>query len=55
MGVIVWVDVGVIGWVWKGVCGWYSLNCCYKVCVCQGGGREGGRGVCVGVTVWVWV
>ena len=26
------------------------------VCVSGGeGGREGGRGVCVGVTVWVWV
>ena len=60
VGVIVWVGVSVIAWVWKGVCGWYSLNCCCKVCMCvrgggREGGREGGRGVCVGVTVWVWV
>ena len=62
LGVIVWVGVGMIAWVWKGVCGWYSLNCCCKVCMCVRGegGREGGREVCVGVTVWglgviVWV
>ena len=48
VGVVVWVGVGVIAWARKGVCGWYSLNCCCKVCMCVGG-------VCVGVTVWVWV
>ncbi len=37
VGVIVWVGVGVIAWVRKGLCGWYSLNCCYKVCMCVGG------------------
>ena len=57
VGVIVWVGgcdcvgVGVIAWVRNGVCGWYSLNCCCKVCMCVGGVG----GVCVGVTVWVWV
>ena len=68
VGVIVWLGVGVIAWVWKGVCGRYSLNCCCKVCVCQGRGgggrgwREGGSvggsvgGCdCVGVGVIVWV
>ena len=50
VGVIVWVGVGVIAWVRKGVCGWYSLNCCFKVCMCVGGSVGG-----VGVTVRVWV
>ena len=46
VGVIVWVGVGVIAWVRKGLCGWYSLNCCCKVCVSEGG-------ECEGECVWV--
>ena len=48
-GVIVWVGVGMSVWVRKGVYGWDSLDCCRKVCVCRGVGREGremGRGEC---------
>ena len=39
----------------KKVCRWDSLDCCHKVCVGVCVGKERGRGVCGGVTVWVWV
>ena len=47
--------VGVEGSVWVCV---VLIAAVKYVCVSGGGkegGREGGRGVCVGVTVWVWV
>ena len=51
VGVIVWVGVGVITWVRKECVGGTVLIAAVKyVCV---SGEWGG--VCVGVTVWVWV
>ena len=41
----------------EGVCVWDSLDCSRKVCVCVCGKVMGVKdeGVCVGVTVWVWM
>ena len=45
------VGVGVIVWVRECVGGTALIAAIKYVCVC----REGRGGVCVGVTMWVWV